>query len=141
MTDVSVTAEMPFIRMEFKADRDIRHLASGIGYVLLKIVKMGQTERGASLTIGQALMLLSIPSDLLPLMVRMLKLFDGSMVNLKTNVTKDTKLSNITMTELGLDLLEKGFMAVSDGETEGSMVICPGREVKFTAGNDITKLR
>ncbi len=38
MTDVSVTAEMPYIRMDFKADRDLRNLASGVGYVLLKIV-------------------------------------------------------------------------------------------------------
>lgn len=102
---------------------------------------MGQTERGASLTMGQALMLLSVPSDLLPLMVRMLNLFKGTMVEFKGKVTKDTKLSSIAMTQLGSDLLEYGFMAVSDGEAEGSIVIYPGREIKFASGNDVQKSR
>lgn len=141
MTDVRIDAEMPFIRTEFTADREIRNLASGIGYTVLKIVALGETDGGKNLTLAQALMLLSIPSDMMPLIVQQLNSFRGTMVEFRGRAEKTIRLSEINMTDKGKALLEYGYVADNDGEAHGSMVIYPGRETKFVSGNDVIKLR
>lgn len=116
--------------------------ASGIGYMLLKLIDYGnRTER--NLTVSDLMNLVSVPSDLLPAILNELEhLRSEGMIDLDApRFTKATSAKRISLTESGERMRDYMLNTSEPQKMEQELTYFPGRRKQFQKKDSMKVIR
>ncbi len=103
--------------------------ASGLDYLLLKMVEYGRAS-GGTLKVSDLMGLFSVAGDMLPMVLRGLDDLRarGLLAYGMDRVTKDTSVGKISFTEAGESMCQKTFAIGENGRLEERMLYFPVRD-------------
>lgn len=102
--------------------------ASGLDYLLMKMVEYGRAS-GGSLKISDLMGLFSVAGDMLPLVLKRLDELRGRglLTYGMDRITKDTSVGKISITESGESMCQKTYCIGESGRLEEKMLYFPAR--------------
>ena len=140
--DVRITLPMTATRFSFTADYLEKKRASGLEYMLLKMIGYGE-ETSADLKISDVLSIFSVSLDLLPFIIGEIRqLEERNMVRVETEgLSKNTSIKRIKIRPEARPFYDSGFVTDRNGTVDERMLFFPSRTVRFEKGRDMEELR
>ena len=140
--DVRITLPMTATRFSFTADYLEKKRASGLEYMLLKMIGYGE-ETSADLKISDVLSIFSVSLDLLPFIIGEIRqLEERNMVRVETEgLSKNTSIKRIKIRPEARPFYDSGFVTDRNGTVDERMLFFPSRIVRFEKGRDMEELR
>ena len=140
--DVRITLPMTATRFSFTADYLEKKRASGLEYMLLKMIGYGE-EASADLKISDVLSIFSVSLDLLPFIIGEIRqLEERNMVRVETEgLSKNTSIKRIKIRPEARPFYDSGFVTDRNGTVDERMLFFPSRTVRFEKGRDMEELR
>ncbi|MBQ5397195.1 MAG: hypothetical protein IIU13_00885, partial [Candidatus Methanomethylophilus sp.] len=114
--DVRITLPMTATRFSFTADYLEKKRASGLEYMLLKMIGYGE-ETSADLKISDVLSIFSVSLDLLPFIIGEIRqLEERNMVRVETEgLSKNTSIKRIKIRPEARPFYDSGFVTDRNG--------------------------
>ena len=140
--DVRITLPMTATRFSFTADYLEKKRASGLEYMLLKMIGYGE-ETSADLKISDVLSIFSVSLDLLPFIIGEIRqLEERNMVRVETEgLSKNTSIKRIKIRPEARPFYDSGFVTDRNGTVDERMLFFHSRTVRFEKGRDMEELR
>ena len=140
--DVRITLPMTATRFGFTADYLEKKRASGLEYMLLKMIGYGE-ETSADLKISDVMSIFSVSLDLLPFIIGEIRqLEERNMVKVETEgLSKNTSVKRIKIRPEARPFYDSGFVTDRDGTVDERMLFFPSRTVRFEKNRDMEELR
>ncbi|MBO4348864.1 MAG: hypothetical protein J5812_04745, partial [Candidatus Methanomethylophilaceae archaeon] len=136
---ISVSIELPVMKFKYTATVHQVKRASGLEYVIMKMVETGQETGSKDLDISQMMGVISMHSDLFPLvaeeMGRLRKV--GMLDYTVSKLEPGTPIRRIRITEMGAELLAKNISSSEKKKMERTLVYRPWRKERFSDDENI----
>jgi hypothetical protein len=136
---ISVEIELPVMKVRYSATVHQVKQASGLEYVIMKMVEAGQAVGSKDLDIGQMMGVVSMHSDLFPLVAeeiaRLRKV--GMLDYTVSKLEPATPIRRIRVTEMGSELLAKNISSSEKKKMERTLVYRPWRKERFSDDENI----
>ncbi len=141
--EIEIELEMPFLRVGMEGTFQVTVKSSGMAYAVMEMVNLRNTADAERLTLSQVMTALSMQSALFPMVRRQLEQFEATgMVRITGGrVTPGTRLSQVSITESGRDMLAKHETVADQRKFEKIMVYFPGRKQRFEADSPVVQTR
>ena len=140
--DVRITVPMTATRFSFTADYLEKKRASGLEYMLLKIIGYGE-EAQADLKVSDLMSIFSMSVDLLPFIIGEIKhLEKRNMIKCETDTIKgSTSIKKIKIRPEARQFYDSGFVTDRNGTVDERMIYFPSRSIRFERNRDIEEIR
>ena len=140
--DVRITLPMTATRFSFTSDYLEKKKASGLEYMLLKMIGYGE-EASVDLKISDVMSIFSVSLDLLPFIIGEIRqLEERNMVRVETEgLSKNTSIKRIKIKPEARPFYDSGFVTDRNGTVDEKMLFFPSRNVRFEKGRDMEELR
>ncbi|MBP5203425.1 MAG: hypothetical protein J6Z16_02160 [Candidatus Methanomethylophilaceae archaeon] len=136
---IEVPIELPVMKVRYTATVHQMKRASGLEYVILKMVEAGHETGSPNIDIGQMMGVLSMHSDLFPLvaeeMDRLRKV--GMLDYTVSRLEPGTAVRRIKVTDLGAELLAKNITSSEKKQMERTLVYRPWRKERFSDDENV----
>ena len=141
--EIEIELEMPFLRVGMEGTFQVTVKSSGMAYAVMEMVNLRNTADAERLTLSQVMTVFSMQSDLFPMVRRQLEQFEATgMVRITGGrATPNTRLSQITVTESGREMLEKHETVADQRKFDKMMVYFPGKKDRFEADSPVQQTR
>ena len=136
---IAVPIELPVMKVRYTATVHQVKRASGLEYVILKMVEAGHETESPNIDIGQMMGVLSMHSDLFPLvaeeMDRLRKV--GMLDYTVSRLEPGTPVRRIKVTDMSRELLAKNITSSEKKQMERTLVYRPWRKERFSDDENI----
>ncbi len=140
--DLSVSMELPVMKVRYLASLHQVKRASGLEYLVMKMVEIGQTIGSQDLDIQHMMGVFSMHSDLFPLILDEINRLRnvGMLRHNLSRIDQTTPIRRISITETGEELLGKNITASERKSVDKVIVYCPWKTDKFAPDYNIAFL-
>ena len=140
--DLSVSMELPVMKVRYLASLHQVKRASGLEYLVMKMVEIGQTIGSQDLDIQHMMGVFSMHSDLFPLVLDEINRLRnvGMLRHNLSRIDQTTPIRRISITETGEELLGKNITASERKSVDKVIVYCPWKTDKFAPDYNIAFL-